>query len=110
MPDHRDELRRALERARDPKAKRSLESRIKAGWYPGRCKACPAKAPKGKSRCKACQAAHAAAARELRAERRRKGLCGTCGKPAVVLPDGSVLASCQRHREYFAARARGEST
>jgi hypothetical protein len=101
---YRDDLRHALERARGPKKKR-LRARIKSGWYPGRCKDCPAQAPKGKSRCKECAAARAKAAADLRAERISSGLCSTCGEPAAKLADGTVLRVCQWHREYFAARS-----
>lgn len=75
-----------------------------SGWYPGRCRDCARKAKKGASRCKECAAERRAAAAKLRAERRRKRLCVTCGKPAVVLPDGAVMGTCERHREYFRAR------
>lgn len=80
-----------------------------AGWYRGRCKDCSANAIEGLQRCEDCRAAHNAREAERRAERRDAAKCWVCGQRAVVV-NGQALSTCKIHREYFAARARGEET
>lgn len=55
-------------------------------------------------RCAQCTVAHREEAARLRASRKRKGLCTTCGDPAAVGDDGTKLTVCATHREYYRAR------
>jgi tetrahydromethanopterin S-methyltransferase subunit D len=52
-------------------------------------------------RCAPCAKAHADQARLLRKQRKKYGLCTTCGEPVLA-----GYSMCERHLDYFAAKAR----
>lgn len=70
------------------------------------CNDCAQPAAPGRTRCVSCAQKARDAAAELRAERRRKRLCVTCGAPVERVASGPrrYYMLCERHRAYYAER------